>query len=314
MSTNPHTDQFPEQSNGKTVIVVTGPTAVGKTAVAIAIAKKYHTEIISADSRQCYKEMAIGVARPSLQELQTVPHHFIASHAVSETVNAAVFEQYALQKAQEIFKEKNVLVLAGGTGLYIKAFCEGMDEMPDIPGTVRHQIRANYEKYGLPWLQQEIQKKDPVFYQHGEIQNPHRVMRALEVVEATGNSIFDFRTGTKSQRNFQVLKIGLTLPKDELHRNINERTDKMIAEGLEEEVKSLWQYRHVNALQTVGYAEMIDYLNGNSSLEQAIERIKMNTRRYAKRQMTWFKKDQQIQWFSPADFTRIEAYLEKSIR
>ena len=283
-------------AKNKTVIIVAGPTAAGKTPVAIELAKKFETEIISADSRQCFIELNIGVARPSEMELQTVKHYFIASHSIHDPVNAGSFEQYALEKVNEIFHAHNVAIMVGGTGLYIKGFCEGMDEMPDVPAEVRRSIMMNYEKNGLEWLQREIQKKDPAFYEKGEIQNPQRLMRALEVAEATGQSILEFRKGKKEERDFNIMKVGLKLPKEELHRNITTRVDKMIEAGLEEEVKRLLPYKHLNALQTVGYAEIFDYLDGKTSLKDAIELIKTNTRQYAKRQLTWFKKDKDINW------------------
>jgi tRNA dimethylallyltransferase len=283
-------------AKNKTVFIVCGPTSAGKTSVAIELAKKFETEIISADSRQCFKELNIGVARPSEMELQTVKHYFIASHSIHEPVNAGSFEQFALKKVNEIFRTHNVAIMVGGTGLYIKAFCEGMDEMPDVPAEIRRSIILNYEKNGLEWLQRETQKKDPAFYKEGEIQNPQRLMRALEVAEVTGRSILDFRRGKKEERDFKIMKIGLELPKEELHRNINTRVDKMIEAGLVEEVKKLLPYKHLNALQTVGYAEIFDYLDGKTSLKEAIELMKTNTRQYAKRQMTWFKKDKDINW------------------
>jgi tRNA dimethylallyltransferase len=283
-------------AKNKTVIIVAGPTASGKTSVAIELAKKFETEIISADSRQCFKELNIGVARPSEMELQTARHHFIASHSIHDPVNAGSFEQYALKKVNEIFQMHDVTIMVGGTGLYIKAFCEGMDEIPDVPAEIRRSIMMNYEKNGLEWLQRETQRKDPAFYERGEIQNPQRLMRALEVAESTGQSILKFRKGKKEERDFNILKIGLELPKEELQRNINTRTDKMIEAGLVEEVKRLVPYKHLNALQTVGYAEIFDYLDGKTLLKDAIELIKTNTRQYAKRQMTWFKKDKEINW------------------
>ena len=280
----------------KTMIIVCGPTAVGKTAAAIELAKHFHTEIISADSRQCFKELNIGVARPSVEELKKVPHHFIASHSIHDNVSAGSFEQYSLQKVKAIFLEHNVAIMVGGTGLYIKAFCEGMDHVPDVPVEIRRSIMLNYEKNGLEWLQSETQKRDPAFYKTGETQNPQRLMRALEVAEATGQSILEFRKGNKADRDFNIVKIGLELPKAELHRNINARVDKMIATGLVEEVKELLPYKNLNALQTVGYAEIFDYLDGKVSLKDAIELIKTNTRQFAKRQMTWFRKDKDIKW------------------
>lgn len=283
-------------AKNKTVIIVAGPTAAGKTPVAIELAKKFRTEIISADSRQCYKELNIGVARPSEGELQMVKHYFIGSHSIHDTVNAGSFEQYALQKVNDIFQAHDVAIMVGGTGLYIKAFCEGMDEIPDVPAEIRTSITLNYEKNGLEWLQRETQKKDPAFYEVGEIQNPKRLMRALEIAEATGQSILTFRKGKKEQRDFNIVKIGLELPKEELHRNINARADKMLEAGLVEEVRKLLPYRHLNALQTVGYTEIFDYLDGKTSLKDAVDLVRKNTRQYAKRQMTWFKKDKDINW------------------
>ncbi len=283
----------------KTVIVIAGPTAVGKTSLAIQLAKHFGTAIISADSRQCFRELNIGVARPSVEELQEVPHHFIASHSIHEEVTAITFEQYALQTTKALFENHKVVVMVGGTGLYLKAFTEGLDLIPSIDPAIRLQITQSYEQQGLSWLQQQLQEKDPLYSEKGEMQNPQRMMRALEVMESTGQSVLSFRKGEKAERDFTIIKIGLELPKEELHRNINARVDNMIKAGLPEEVKELMPFRKLNALQTVGYAELFDWLDGNISLEKAVEQIKTATRQYAKRQMTWFKKDKEIQWFAP---------------
>lgn len=294
----------------KTVIIICGPTAVGKTAVAISLAKHFNTEIISADSRQCFKELNIGVARPSEDELREVPHHFIATHSINENVNAVIFEQYALQKVDVLFQNHDYVIMVGGTGLYIRAFCEGLDEIPSVDDSIRKKIAENYEVNGLLWLQDEVKKKDPKFFAAGEIQNPQRMMRALEVIESTGKSIFDFRKNEKPKRNFKISKIGLELPKDELHSNINTRVDKMVEQGLIEEARSLILYRHLNALQTVGYSEIFEYIDGRTSLDKAIEDIKTNTRQYAKRQLTWFRKDKEIKWFLPKQLDQMIAYAE----
>jgi tRNA dimethylallyltransferase len=280
----------------KKVIIIAGPTAAGKTAVAIKIARQFNTEIISADSRQCYKEMNIGVARPSNEELNLVPHYFIASHSIHEKVTAVTFEEYALEKAGELFQYHDTIVMVGGTGLYIKAFCEGLDELPDIPDSIRNEISYEYQQNGMEWLQQQVQQLDPVFYEIAERQNPQRLMRALEVFKATGRSILDFRKGIKKQRDFDIIKYAVALPKEKLHHNINTRVDRMIEEGLVEEVRSLVPYRHLNALQTVGYKELFDYFDGQCSLKKAIGSIKQNTRQYAKRQLTWFRKDKGYDW------------------
>ncbi|HMG67341.1 MAG TPA: tRNA (adenosine(37)-N6)-dimethylallyltransferase MiaA, partial [Chitinophagaceae bacterium] len=247
---------------------------------------------------QCFKELNIGVARPSAKELETIKHHFIASNSIRDPINAGFFEQFAIQTLTGLFQNHEVVIVVGGTGLYIKALCEGMDTIPEVPNDIRGLIISEYEKKGLPWLQNEIEKKDPLFYKVGEIHNPHRIMRALEVVEATGISILDFRKGKKETRNFNIVKIGLELPREALHRNINNRVDNMIGMGLVEEVTALLPYKNLNALQTVGYSELFDYLEGKISLDHAIELIRKNTRQYAKRQMTWFKKDKDITWLN----------------
>ncbi|MBV7533242.1 tRNA (adenosine(37)-N6)-dimethylallyltransferase MiaA [Chitinophaga sp. sic0106] len=291
----------------KTVIVIAGPTASGKTATAIRIAQLFNTSVISADSRQCYKEISIGTAKPSPEELAAVPHYFINSHSIREEVNAGMYEKLALQYCEEIFAANNVAVMCGGTGLYIKAFAEGIDDMPEIPAAVRQSIMDQYAEKGIVWLQEELQRRDPAFYTTAEIQNPARLMRALEVLESTGKSITAFRTATKRQRDFHIIKIGLHLPKEILHDNINRRVDMMVSAGLVEEVQSVLAFRNHNALRTVGYTEIFSYLDGNLTLPQAIEDIKVHTRQYAKRQLTWFRKDKEYQWFDPRESTLVEA-------
>jgi tRNA dimethylallyltransferase len=280
----------------QSVIIICGPTAVGKTAVAVKLAKQLQTEIISADSRQCYKELNIGVAKPSPEELTAVHHHFINSHSIHEDVNAALFEDYALNAAKKVFSKSDVAVMVGGTGLYIKAFTDGLDSIPVTPDQIRNDISQNYELKGLDWLQSEVQKKDLAFWKTAEQKNPHRLIRALEVVTATGKSINDFKKGDKIIRPFNIIKIGLGLPKNELNENINLRVDRMIEVGLVEEVKNLLPFQNLKALQTVGYKEIFQYLNKEITLDKAITEIKTNTRQYAKRQLTWFKKDVEINW------------------
>lgn len=283
----------------KTCIVISGPTAVGKTSLAISVAKYFSTQIISSDSRQCYKELTIGVAKPSQDELAAVPHHFINSHSIHDTVNAAVFEKYALEKVKEIFSKTDVAIIVGGTGLYTKTFCEGIDPVPIVSPGIREDIISNFEKGGLEWLQAEVKKNDPFYFSKGEIHNPHRLIRALEVVMSSGKSILEFQTQKSQPRDFNIIPIGLELPREELYQRINSRVDQMILDGLVEEVRSLINYQSLNALQTVGYRELFDYFSEKISLEEAIESIKTSTRHYAKRQMTWFKKDTTIQWTSP---------------
>lgn len=274
-----------------------GPTAVGKTSFAIALAKALNTEIISADARQCYKEMNIGVARPSAEELKSVPHHFIASHSINENINASYFENWALEKVQNLFITKDTVVIVGGTGLYIKAFCEGLDIIPAIEPSIRENIIAQYEKLGMRWLQKEVSVKDPQYWEKGEQKNPQRLMRALEVILGTGASILSFQNKKPIERPFKMVKIGLELDRDELYQRINDRVLNMIELGLEKEVKGLEEYAHLNALQTVGYSEWRDYFEQKISCEKVIENIQQNTRHYAKRQMTWFKRDPSTTWF-----------------
>ena len=274
----------------KTCIVISGPTAVGKTDYAIEIAKKYNTEIISADSRQCYKELNIGVAKPSPGQLKCISHHFINSHSIHDDVNVKVFEQYALSALSKIFETNDVAVMVGGTGLYIKAFCEGIDDVPLVDENIRDKITKAYKKKGIEWLQNEIKATDPLYFGSGEMQNPQRMMRALEVKLSTGNSILDFHSGKKVNRDFEIKKINLEIPRDELYERINSRVDYMISTGLLKEAEGLFVYRHLNALQTVGYKELFEFMEGKISLNKAIDDIKKNTRHFAKRQITWFKK------------------------
>ncbi len=283
-----------------TVYIIAGPTAVGKTALSIALAKAIQTEIISADSRQCFSELCIGVARPSPAELAAVKHHFIADHSVETDINAGYFEKFALEKSASIFSKNEQLVMVGGTGLYIKSFCEGIDPMPQIDSSIREAIIDNYTSKGLIWLQAELKHRDPAFWETAEQANPQRLMRALEVLNATGKSIIQFRTAQKKQRPFNIVKIGLEMPMEQLTLRINSRVDQMMLDGLIEEVQSVVQFRTKPALQTVGYKEIFDFLDGKISKETAIQQIKHHTRQYAKRQMTWFKKDTEFKWINMA--------------
>jgi tRNA dimethylallyltransferase len=284
----------------KICIVLVGPTAVGKTSLAIDLAQNLKTDILSADSRQCYQELNIGVAKPTSLQLEAVHHYFINSHSINEDINAKVFEEYALEKVNEIFSAHDIAIVVGGTGLYVKAFCEGIDEIPQIDKNIREKIIAEYETNGLEWLQNEVRRRDPEYFKVGEIQNPQRMIRALEVMLSTGNSILSFQSKEKKQRDFTILKIGLDLPREILYDNINRRVDEMIKEGLVEEARTLFPNKQLNALQTVGYRELFEYFEGTTSLEKAIENIKTNTRHYAKRQLTWFRKDSEIKWLNTA--------------
>jgi tRNA dimethylallyltransferase len=296
-----------------TCFIITGPTAAGKTALAIELARTFRTDIISADSRQCFRELNIGVAKPSEEELRLVKHYFINSHSIHDEVNAAVFEQYALQAVCTIFQSRPVAVMVGGTGLYIKAFCEGIDDIPPVSPAIREAIVARYEQHGISWLQQQVREADPLYYASGEVSNPQRLIRALEVMQGTGKSIRHYQQGKKITRDFAIVKIGLELNREKLHRNINSRVDKMMEAGLLEEVHSLLPWRQLNALQTVGYSELFNYLDGHCSLPEAVEAIKTHTRQYAKRQMTWFRKDPHIQWFSPDNLQQIIDYCQANV-
>ena len=287
----------------KTVYIIVGPTAVGKTAFAITLAQALQTEIISADARQCYQEMNIGVARPTKNELALVPHYFIASHSINDTVNASVFEQYALEKVDELFKTKDAVVMVGGTGLYIKAFCEGLDMIPNIDPAIREGIINQYEKLGLRWLQKEVSVKDPAYWEKGEQQNPQRLMRALEVKLGTGSSILSFQQKNKVLRPFNIVKIGIEMPRELLYERINQRVLNMVEEGLEQEVKLLQPHSSLNALQTVGYSEWLPFFEGKAAKSSVIDLIQQNTRHYAKRQMTWFKKDPEIKWYQASSIS-----------
>ena len=277
--------------NKKTCIIITGPTAAGKTSLGIELALKHQTQIISADSRQCFKELNIGVAKPSDEQLQKVTHYFINSHSIHQEVNARIFEEYALQTVNSIFEKNDVAVMVGGTGLYIKAFAEGLDEIPEVNESVRKEINENYLANGFHWLENELKEQDPVFFSRGEMKNPQRMLRALEVKRSTGKSIFDFHSQKKLKRNFDIKVRLLEPPREQLYQNINKRVDEMMESGLLKEAESLYPFKHLNALQTVGYKELFDYFDNKYSLEKAVEEIKKNTRHYAKRQMTWFRKN-----------------------
>ena len=282
-----------------TVYIIVGPTAVGKTKYAIELAQKLKTEIISADARQCYQELNIGVARPSNEELAQVKHHFVASHSIQETVNAGIFEAYAMKKSAELVAAFGSVVMVGGTGLYIKAFVEGMDQIPAIDPKLRSQIQEDVSLKGIDWLQTQVQAKDPAYWAQadkGEQQNTQRLSRALEVVIGTGQSILSFQLQSKKIRSFDIQKIGLEMPREQLYDRINQRVVQMVDMGLEEEVKALSPQFHLNALQTVGYQEWLPYFEGHQTKEAVIQAIQQNTRHYAKRQLTWFKKDPEIKW------------------
>ena len=282
--------------SNKRLIVVVGPTAVGKTAECIRLARMLGTEIVSADSRQFYKEMNIGVARPSKSELATIPHHLIAHVSVCQDYNAAIYEREALDIIGKLFQEKDDVVLTGGSGLYVNAVCNGMDDIPDKDESIRQELNDLFATQGLEPLQRELQEKDPEYWEIVDKRNHIRLIRALEVCRQTGRTFTSFRSQKKTKRDFDIIKIGIRRSRENLLERIYQRVDCMIEQGLIEEVRGLYGYKNLQALNAVGYKEIFDFLDGKTSLQEAVELIKINTRRYAKRQMTWFCKDKEIQW------------------
>ncbi|MFA7687768.1 MAG: tRNA (adenosine(37)-N6)-dimethylallyltransferase MiaA [Moheibacter sp.] len=293
----------------KTLIVIAGPTAIGKTGLAVFLAKQLKTEIISFDSRQFYKEMKIGTAVPSEEELAEVPHHFIQNLSIHDEYTVGDFEQDALEKLDELFQKYDAVVMAGGSGLFEKAVTEGLDEFPEVDKTIRQNLIYEFDVYGIEPLQKELFQVDPVYHQLVDIQNPVRIIRALEIYRGTGKPFSSFRKNNKVKRDFNVLKIGLELPRKEIYERINNRVDSMMEEGLLDEVKSLCKFKNLNSLQTVGYRELFDYLDETINLDFAVEEIKKNTRRYAKRQLTWYRKDERVNWFSPHEKEEILSYI-----
>lgn len=273
----------------KTLLVIAGPTAVGKTAYCVELAKKLGTDVVSADSRQFYRELTIGTAKPTPEEMQGVPHHFIDSHSIAETYTAGQYERDCLQLLDELFRKNDVVILTGGSGLFLKVVTDGMDEMPDPDPAMRQALRSRLEAEGLPALLDDLQRLDPVFYEKIDRQNPVRVLRALEVCLTTGQPYSSLRTGKKAERPFASKKFCLTRPRDELYARIDARMDAMLAAGLVEEARSLLPYRHHNALQTVGYQEVFGFLDGDYDYDELVRLLKRNSRRYAKRQLTWFR-------------------------
>lgn len=295
------------------LIVIAGPTAVGKTAFSIDLALALDSEIISADSRQFYKEMHIGTAKPSLSEMKGVIHHYIGFLSVGDYYSAGMFELDVLQKLDVLFEKHPYVILTGGSGLYIKAVCEGMNEIPDPDLAIRAQLYEELENKGLDALVVELAEKDPVYCQTADLNNPQRVIRALEVIRDTGRPYSAYRSDKTVQRPFRLLKIGLDREREELYHRINVRVDQMIAAGLLEEAKGLWPLKHLNALQTVGYRELFAYLDGLCDFEEAIRLMKRNSRRYAKRQLTWFKADPEMHWFHPDQITEAKQWIEQQL-
>lgn len=293
----------------KRLLVVVGPTGSGKTDLSIRLALHYGAPILSTDSRQVYRGMPIGTAQPTDDQLQSVEHHFIASHDIKDSLNCGEYEVQALARLEELFASHDYVVAVGGSGLYVRALCEGMDELPQADEVLRAELSRRLESEGLETLAEELRKLDPDYYETVDRSNPARVLRALEVCMQTGLPYSAQRTGDRRQRPFAITKIGIDLPRDVLYERINRRVDRMLADGLEAEARTLYPCRALNALQTVGYREFFDYFDGRISYDEAVELIKRNSRRYAKRQLTWFRRDAQIRWFSPDDDAAIRNYV-----
>lgn len=296
-------------TKSKTLIVIVGPTAIGKTGLSIKLAKEFNCEILSADSRQFYQEMAIGTAKPTKAEMGDIQHHFVGHISIQDQFTAGQFERAAINQLSEIFKEQDYAILVGGSGLFINAVCHGLDDIPSS-NEIREQLAKEYEQNGLAKLQDELKRVDPAYFQEVDTQNPHRVIRALETYRTSGKPYSSFRNLSKKERPFNIVWVGLNLDREKVYKNINKRVDIMLEAGLVEEVKSLEKYKNLNCLKTVGYQEF--YQNPND-LERAVELVKQNTRRFAKRQITFFKRNKEIQWFEPNQLTEIVNYIHKSI-
>lgn len=300
--------------NIKTLIVLIGPTGVGKTDLSLELAEKYDSPIISADSRQLYSRLKIGTAAPTEEQLKRIKHYFVGILNLDEYYSAAQYELEVINLLNELFSKHNVIVLTGGSMMYIDAICNGIDDIPTVDSETRQLIMNKYKEEGLERLCAELKLMDPEYYSIVDLKNHKRVMHALEICYMTGKTFTSFRTGQKKKRPFKIIKIGLTREREELYNRINKRVDQMIKDGLVEEVKSVYQYRDMNSLNTVGYKEIIQYLEGKCSLDFAIEKIKQNSRIYSRKQMTWFKRDNEITWFHPEQKKEIEKYIETQIQ
>lgn len=294
----------------KRLLVIVGPTGSGKTDLSIRLALRYRAPIVSTDSRQLYRGMPIGTAQPSEEQLRAVEHHFIASHDVDERLSCGQYEVEALACLERLFTQHDTVVAVGGSGLYVKALCEGMDELPQADEAIRRELEEQLRSKGVGALAERLRTLDPDYWAVVDRSNPARVMRALEVCLQSGHPYSSLRTGRRRERPFRSIKIGVTMPRAELYERIDRRVDAMIAQGLEDEARRLYPRRELNALQTVGYRELFDYFDGRVTFDQAVELIKRNTRRYAKRQLTWFRRDPEIRWFGPADDAAIAEYID----
>jgi len=300
--------------NKKFLVCIVGPTAIGKTALSLRLARYFNTEILSGDSRQFYREMKIGTAVPSEEELQLVKHHFIQTRSIREDYSVGAFEQDAITLLKELFRTRDVLIMVGGSGLYVDAVCKGLDEFPDVDPGIRKALQNDLQQKGLSYLQEKLKALDPKSYGQLDLQNKQRLVRALEVCLSSGRPYSSFLSNPRKKRDFTAIKIGLTAEREVIYGRINARVDRMMEEGLLEEARSLLPFRELNALQTVGYRELFEYLDGNRSLQGAVQEIKKNTRRFAKRQTTWYRKDKDIHWFDHReDPQKIVKFLERAM-
>ena len=291
------------------LLLVVGPTAVGKSDLCIKLAKKFQTEILSCDSRQFYREMNLGTAKPSLEELQAIPHHFINSLSIKDPYDVQQYEKEALVLLEQLFKQHRVVVMTGGSGLFADAIQFGLDDIPAVAVELRQEIIQEYQEKGMGWLQSEVARVDPDYFAVVDRDNPQRLMRALEVCRGTGFPFSSFRVKKKVERPFQVIKIGLDLPREVLYRRIDQRMDNMVASGLFEEAASLFAQQELNALQTLGYSEIFGFLEGKYDRDETLRLLKRNSRRYAKRQLTWFRKDTSLVWFDPSHYEEVLVYV-----
>jgi len=298
----------------KFLIILLGPTGVGKTDLSIELAKYYHTEIISCDSRQIYKEMSIGTAVPDQQTLESVPHHFIQSHSIHDYYNASKFEIEVLEKLELLFQKKEIVVMTGGSMMYIDALCKGIDDLPEVDEELRKSLTQRLESEGIESLRNELRYHDPIYYNQVDLRNPKRILHALEICLMTGSPYSSFRTNQPKKRPFHIIKLGLNLDREVLYTRINERVEKMFREGLEIESLNLYPFRHLNSLNTVGYRELFDYFDGNITLTEAREKIKANSRKYARKQLTWFRRDPEITWFTPAMKDEIIEFTNRQLQ
>lgn len=296
------------------LVVLTGPTAVGKTTLSLELAQAFQSEIISCDSRQFYREMNIGTAKVSNEEMQQVPHHFINHLSIEDNYNVSDYEQECIALLESLFEKHTILFLSGGSGLYIDAVCAGIDDLPDIDASLREELWHSYQEKGLEYIQAVLAEKDPEYYAVVDKKNPTRLLRALEVCIQSGKKYSSLRKDKKKQRNFDILKIAINREREEVFQRINERVEIMFENGLVEEARNLYPFKTNNALKTVGYTELFPYFENQISLEEAKEKIKTNSRRYAKRQLTWLRKDTDYHWFHPNDKEKIIALIEEKIK